>query len=111
MKPQSQKQIKGPRTLDQVYIEQEKARIAAAETRDAEKAAHREAVKLAKELKAQQAVEAAKEGQAKRGGHSTCVWSGARIARLRLARRQKFDTDNADLQRLERAMSFLTVCG
>ena len=92
MKPRSQKQIKGPRTLDRAYIEQEKARIAAAETQDAEKAAHCEAVKLAKELKAQQGVEAAKEGQAKRGGHGTRVRSGAGIARLRLARRQKFDT-------------------
>ena len=84
----------------------------AAETRNAEKAAYREAVKLEKELKAQQAIQAAKEPQAaKRGGHGTRARGGARIARFRLARRQKFDTDDADLQRLERAMSFLTVCG
>ena len=85
VKPRSQKHIKGPRTLDRAYIEQEKARTAAAETRDAEKAAHREAVKLAKELKAQQAIEAAPEPQTvTRGGTSIRARGGARIARLGL---------------------------
>ena len=51
VKPRSQKQIKGPRKLDRAYITQDKARIAAAEARDAEKAAHHEAIKLARELK------------------------------------------------------------
>ena len=98
VKLRPQKHIKGPQTLDREYIEQEKARIVAAETRDVEKATHREAVKLAEELKAQQDMEAAKEPQAaKRGGHGTCARGGARIAHLSLARRQKFNTDNADL--------------
>ena len=58
----------------------------------------------------QQAIEAAKESQtAKRGSHSTQACGRARIARSRLAMRLKFDTGDADLQRLERAMSFLTV--
>ena len=47
----------------------------------------------------------------KKGGHGTHARGGARIARLRLARWQKFDPDDADLQRLELAMSFLTVSG
>ena len=115
VKPRSQKQIKGPRTLDWVYIEREKARIAAAETPDAEKAIHCEAVKLVKELKAQHAIEAAAEagtaGQRKRGGHGTRARGGDRIAHFRLARRQKFDADGADLQRLQRAMGFLKISG
>ena len=98
--------------MDRPYIEWEKTRIAAAETRDAEKAAHHEAVRLAKELKAQQGIEAAKEPQgAKRGGRTARGRGGARIARFRLARRQKFDTEGADLDRLARAMTFLTVSG
>ena len=112
VEPRSQKQMKGPRTLDRAYITQEKARIVAAEARDAEKATHCEAVKLAKELKAQQAIEAAEEPRtAEKGGHSTRAHGGARIARSRLARRLKFDIDDADLQRLERAMSFLAISG
>ena len=112
VKPRSQKQIKGPRTLDRAYIEREKARIAAADARDAEKAAHREAVRLAKELKAQQSIEAAKEPQsAKRGGRTARGRGGGRIARFRLARRQKFDTEEADLDRLARAMTFMTISG
>lgn len=112
VEPRSQKQMKGPRTLDRAYITQEKARIVAAEARDAEKAAHCEAIKLVKKLKVQQAIEAAKEPRtAGRGGHSTRAHGGARIARFRLARRLKFDTDDADLQRLERAMSFLAISG
>ena len=112
IKPRSQKHIKGPRTLDRAYIEQEKARIAAAEARDAEKAAHRDAMKLAKEIKAQQAIEAAKDPKSsKRGGPSTRGRGGARIGRFRLARRQKFDTEEADMQRLQRAMAFMSICG
>ena len=52
VKRRSQKQIKGSRTLDRAYIEQEKARIAAAEVLEMEKAVNREARQLAKELKA-----------------------------------------------------------
>ena len=60
----------------------------------------------------QQAIEAANESQtAKRGSHSTRACGGARIARSRLAMRLKFDTGDADLQRLERAMSFLAISG
>ena len=57
VKPHSQKQIKGPRTLDQAYIEAEKAVIAAAEVLEAEKVAKRDARKLAKEIKAAKAKE------------------------------------------------------
>ena len=48
VKPRSQKQIKGPRTLDRTYIEAEKARIAAAEILGAEKAAKCDTRKLAR---------------------------------------------------------------
>ena len=110
VKPRSQKHIKGPRILHRAYIEQAKARIAAAETRDAEKAANREAVKLAKQLKAQQAIEAAREHQtATRGGPSIRARGGARIARFRLSRQQRFNADGADLQRLQRAMAFMKL--
>ena len=57
VKPRSQKQIKGPRTLDRAYIEAEKARIAAAEVLEVEKAAKCDARKLAKEIKAAKAKE------------------------------------------------------
>ena len=67
-KPRSQKQIKGPRTLDRAYIEQEKARIAAMEVLEAEKAANRKARKLAKELKAKEAKMQPKAIKIKGGG-------------------------------------------
>ena len=67
-------------------------------------------VKLVKELKVQQAMVAAKKGQVKLGGHGSQVWGGAGIAHLRLARGQKFDIDDTDLQRLEFFDSFWSVC-
>ena len=67
VKPRSPKTNKGPPDIRPGIHRARKARIAAAETQDTEKAAHREAVKLAKELKAQQAIEAAKEPQLRRG--------------------------------------------
>ena len=68
VKPHSQKQIKGPRTLDRAYIEQEKARIAAVEVLEAEKAANREARKSAKELKAVEVPKPVKVMKIKKGG-------------------------------------------
>lgn len=59
VKPRSQKQLQGPRSLDRAYIKKEKARIAAATVLVAEKAVNREARKLAKEQKAKEAKERA----------------------------------------------------
>ena len=48
VKLRSQKQIKGPRTLDRAYIEVEKAQIAVAEVLEAEKVAKRDGNKCCK---------------------------------------------------------------
>jgi len=55
----STKQLNCPRVLDRSYVESEKARIAAAQLKEAEKVANREVRKLAKEQKAKEATERA----------------------------------------------------
>ena len=110
--PRSQKQIKGPRTLDRAYIEQEKARIAAAEALEIEKAANREARKIAKELKAEEAKKQPKVIKVKSKGTKSVRKPGsAKIARSRVTRRLKYDAEGADIRRLEVGVSFLSLCG
>ena len=95
LEPRPQKQIKGPRTLDQSYIVQERARVAATEALEAEKAI--DAKGLAEVRKATH-----RSAQGRDRGN---------IARSRTARRSKYDAEGADLHRLESAMSFMAVCG
>ena len=69
-------------------------------------------MRLAKELKAQKGIEAAQEPQSsKRGGKTARGHGGVRIAWFRLARRQKFKTEEADLDSLTQAMTFMTMSG
>ena len=105
-KPRSQKQIKGLRTLDRAYIEQDKARVAAAEVLEAEKVANREARRLAKELKAMKAKEAANASKQTRGGSQAARGRGrGHIARSRTSRRSKYDAEGADLKTAHSSVS------
>ena len=76
IKPRSQKQLQGPRTLGRAYVEEEKARIAAATAPAAKKAADREANRLAREQKAKEAKECRSNKKLKRGCSSCSgTWS------------------------------------
>ena len=112
VKPRSQKQIKGPRTLDRAYIEAEKARIAAAEVLEAEKVAKRDARKLAKEIKAAKAKEH-QEGltRIREGTQDPRGCGHANLVRSRASRNSKYNAEGADLRRLELGMTFLGLCG
>ena len=112
VKPRSQKHIQGPRTLDRAYIEKEKARIAAATAVAEEKAANRETKKLAKKQKAKEVKERAEALKKTRENAQVARRRGcAKIARSRTIRHSKYDAEGADMQRLETAMSFLSLCG
>ncbi|RPB18388.1 hypothetical protein L211DRAFT_874880 [Terfezia boudieri ATCC MYA-4762] len=112
VKPRSQKQIQGVRSLDRAYIEEEKARIAAAAAEKAEKAANREARRLAIEQKEKEAKKRAEALKKARGGTKATRGRGrGNIARSRTARRSKYEAEGADMHRLETAMSFLSLCG
>ncbi|KAF8433119.1 hypothetical protein BGX38DRAFT_1290644, partial [Terfezia claveryi] len=111
VKPRSTKRIQGPHTLDRAYIESEKARIATASALEAGKAANREARRLAKEKKDKEVKEVPVRSKSTRGGALGTRGRGrGKIARLRATKRSKFDTEEADLRRLENTMSFMILC-
>jgi len=112
IKPPSTKQLQGPRTLDRAYIEEEKARIAAAAALAAKKAAEQEIPMLAKEQNAKETQERA--GVSKKSRESTKATrgrGGTKTSRSRTSKQAKYEAEGADLRRLEIAMSFLTLCG
>ncbi|KAF8453770.1 hypothetical protein BGX38DRAFT_375175 [Terfezia claveryi] len=112
VKPRSTKRIQGPRSLDRAYIEAEKVRIATATALEADKATNREARRLAKEEKAKEVKKVPVMLKSTRGGTQGTRGRGhGNVARSRATKLLKFDTEEADLRRLETAMSFITLCG
>ena len=111
VKPRSMKQLQGPRTLDRAYVKCEKARIAKQEVEKLVKVAKAEERAMQRAAKAAERAQATTGAAKAQGGTRGRGQGGGRVRTSRVLRQKKFCAEEGEIDRIEREMSFLQLCG